>query len=161
MKLKRISLLAGALAIALVAVAVAGMASASGSTTVHKGHALGKAVLVNRSGMTLYSLSAETNGRFICTSSCVATWHPLTVRRGQKPTGSSSLGTVRRPDGKTQVTYKGKPLYTFAGDSKPGQAKGEGFKDVGTWHAAVVGSTTKAPASMPAPTTTSPGYYGC
>jgi predicted lipoprotein with Yx(FWY)xxD motif len=150
---------------ALAAVAVVAVGAASGSTTrattVKTGHAHGKTVLVNRAGHTLYSLSAETHGRFICTGACLSLWHPLTVHAGQKPTGAKSLGTIRRPNGgPTQVTYKGKPLYTFSGDKKRGDAKGEGLKDVGTWHAATVGAAKKAPASMPQPTTTSPGYYG-
>src|SRR5689334_22998804 len=159
MKLKHKSLFGGAAVAAVAAViAVVALSSASGSTgsakTVKTGHALGKTVLVNRSGMTLYSLSAETHGRFICTGSCLSEWHPLRARSGQKPTGARSLGTVRRPGGQMQVTYKGKPLYAFDGDHKPGDAKGEGFKDVGVWHAAVVGSsTTKAPASAPQQTT--------
>jgi predicted lipoprotein with Yx(FWY)xxD motif len=164
MKLNRKSLVGGLLVIAAAVIAVAGLASASSSTsratTVKTGHALGRTVLVDRSGLTLYSLSAETRGRFICTGTCVSVWHPLVVRAGQQPTGSGSLGTIRRPGGQTQVTYKGKPLYTFSGDHKPGQAKGEGFKDVGVWHAAVVGSTTKAPVSTPNPTNTSPSYNG-
>src|SRR3954467_5810720 len=164
MKLNRKSLLAGVVVIAVALIAVAALSSASGSTgatkTVKTGHALGKTVLVNRAGMTLYSLSAETHGRFICTGSCVSLWHPLSVARGQKPTGAHSLGTIRRPNGQTQVTYRGKPLYTFSGDHKRGDAKGEGFKDVGVWHAAAVGSATQAPAAAPQPTTTSPGYYG-
>ena len=150
--------------VAVVLIGVAALSSASGSTgaakTVKTGHAIGKTVLVNRAGLTLYSLSAETKGRFICTGSCVTVWHPLVVRRGQKPTGAHSLGTIRRPTGQTQVTYKGKPLYTFSGDHKPGDAKGEGFKDVGVWHVAALGSSAKAPASTPAPTSTSPSYGG-
>jgi predicted lipoprotein with Yx(FWY)xxD motif len=54
------------------------------------------------------------------------------------PKGPVKLGTVRRPEGTVQVTYRGRPLYAFSGDRKPGQTKGEGFKDVGTWHAVVV-----------------------
>jgi predicted lipoprotein with Yx(FWY)xxD motif len=109
--------------------------------------------------MTLYSLSAETHGRFICKDkTCLSVWHPLVVGRGTKPTGASHLATVRRPDGRTQVTFSGKPLYTFAEDKKSGQAKGEGFKDVGTWHVAAVGATTKtAPAP---PMNQSPSGYG-
>lgn len=161
MNFKRKTLIGGGGLVAAVAViAIVALSSASGSTTtsstVKRGHALGKTVLVNRAGRTLYSLSAETNGRFICTSSCVSTWHPLVVRRGQKPTGVSGLKTIRRPGGQTQVTYKGKPLYTFAGDAKAGDAKGEGFKDVGVWHAAVVGSSSGTTA--PQPMSTSPGY---
>jgi predicted lipoprotein with Yx(FWY)xxD motif len=160
-KLRRNSLIGGAVVIAAAAViAVAALsASATGTAgTVKTGRALGKTVLVNRAGLTLYSLSAETKGRFICTGSCVSVWHPLVVRHGQKPTGAHSLATIRRPGGQTQVTYKGKPLYTFSGDHKRGDAKGEGFKDVGVWHAAVVGTSTKAPAAAPQPTTTSPSY---
>jgi predicted lipoprotein with Yx(FWY)xxD motif len=45
---------------------------------------------------------------------------------------------VKRPEGDLQVTFRGRPLYTFGGDKKPGQVKGEGLKDVGVWHAALV-----------------------
>lgn len=48
----------------------------------------------------------------------------------------SGLGIVKRPDGRRQVTYRGGPLYFFVGDKKRGDVKGEGFKDVGVWHAA-------------------------
>jgi predicted lipoprotein with Yx(FWY)xxD motif len=139
MKLRRNSLIGGAVVIvaaAVIAVAALSSAAATGSaSTVKTGRALGKTVLVNRAGLTLYSLSAETKGRFICTGSCLSVWHPLVVRHGQKPTGAHSLAAIRRPGGQTQVTYKGKPLYTFSGDHKRGDVKGEGFKDVGVWHA--------------------------
>src|SRR4051794_20568707 len=162
MNRKRNIFLTGAVVLATAIVAIAALGNASGSarsaTTVKHGHALGKTVLVNRTGRTLYSLSAETNGRFICTSACVSTWHPLLAPRGKRPTGASALSTIRRPTGQAQVTYKGKPLYTFAGDTQPGDAKGEGFKDVGVWHAAAVsGSANKAPAA-PQPMSTSPSY---
>jgi predicted lipoprotein with Yx(FWY)xxD motif len=163
MKRKRKALLTGAGLVAAAAViAIAALSNASGSTssatTVKRGHALGKAVLVNRAGRTLYSLSAETNGRFICTGSCVSTWHPLLVRRGQRPTGAPALSTIRRPTGQIQVTYRGKPLYTFAGDGKPGDAKGEGFRDVGVWHAAALSGTARKTPAAPQPMSTSPGY---
>jgi predicted lipoprotein with Yx(FWY)xxD motif len=161
MNLKRKSLVSGIVgvvaALIVIAVVASGSSASSSTKVVSTGHAAGKTVLVNNAGRTLYTLSAETNGRFICTGSCLSTWHPLTVRKGQKPSGAKSLGTVKRSNGQVQVTYKGRPLYTFAGDTKRGDAKGEGFKDVGTWHAAVVGSTTKAPAA-PAPMNTSPSY---
>jgi predicted lipoprotein with Yx(FWY)xxD motif len=113
---------------------------------------LGSTVLVDAQGMTLYALSAERNGKFICTSSaCVSVWHPLTVSSSSKPTGAAgSLGTIKRPDGTSQVTYKGIPLYTFAQDTAPGQANGQGVKDVGTWNAV---TTSAAKASAPAPAT--------
>lgn len=106
---------------------------------------LGKTVLTNNAGRTLYSLSVEKNGRFVCTGACLATWHPLVVPAGTKPTGPVKLGTVQRPDGRTQVTYNGRPLYRFAGDSRAGQANGEGIKDVGTWHAATLAAGSMAP----------------
>jgi predicted lipoprotein with Yx(FWY)xxD motif len=101
---------------------------------------LQRTILVNRAGRTLYSLSAERNGRFICTDrECLSFWTPLTVKRGSRPKGTvRSLGTVRRPDGKTQVTYRARPLYTFYTDRRAGDVDGEGFEDVGVWHAAVV-----------------------
>jgi predicted lipoprotein with Yx(FWY)xxD motif len=96
---------------------------------------LHKTVLTNTKGLTLYTLSGETNGRFICTGTCTKTWPPLLVAAGTKPMGPVKLGTIRRPEGKTQVTYKGMPVYTFSGDSRKGEANGEGLRDVGVWHA--------------------------
>jgi predicted lipoprotein with Yx(FWY)xxD motif len=107
-------------------------------------------VLVNAQGMTLYHLSGEQKGKFICTNSaCLQVWHPLAVTAARTPTGSVALATVKRPDGSVQVTYKGEPLYTFAQDTAPGQANGEGIKDVGTWNAVVLeagGATTTTPS---------------
>jgi predicted lipoprotein with Yx(FWY)xxD motif len=142
--------------LALVLAFAAG-ASASGSSKVVAKEAqsasLGATVLTRPNGHTLYSLSVETHGRFICTGGCLGTWKPLVVPRGVKPKGPVNLGTIHRPDGKTQVTFKGRPLYSFDGDAKAGEANGEGFKDVGTWHAAKVAaaSTSPTPESPPPP----------
>jgi predicted lipoprotein with Yx(FWY)xxD motif len=110
---------------------------------------VGATVLTNAEGMTLYRLSGEQNGKFICTSSaCLHVWHPVVVTGTGTPSGTvSSLGTVKRPDGTEQVTYQGMPLYTFTADQKPGEAKGQGLKDVGTWNAVTVASTAAAPAA--------------
>ena len=109
-------------------------------------------VLVNARGMTLYHLSGEQGGKFICTNSaCLQVWHPLAVTAASTPTGSVALATVKRPDGSVQVTYKGEPLYTFAQDSAPGQANGTGVKDVGTWSAVTISGA----GGSPAPATTS------
>lgn len=103
---------------------------------------LDKTVLVDRRGKTLYTLSAETHGRFVCTTKfCLSLWTPLVVARGTTPAGAKLLATVKRPDGRTQVTYRGRPLYTFNQDTKPGDVKGNGFKDVGTWLAATPNAT--------------------
>jgi predicted lipoprotein with Yx(FWY)xxD motif len=113
---------------------------------------LGTTVLVDARGMTLYHLSGEQGGKFICASAaCTQVWHPLTVTAGTAPSGSGvALGTVKRPDGSSQVTYKGTPLYTFVRDTGPGQANGQGFKDVGTWTAVTVGSGSASAPSAPA-----------
>jgi predicted lipoprotein with Yx(FWY)xxD motif len=128
-------------------------ASSGGSGVVVKTASIpsaGGSVLVDAAGLTLYRLSGEVNGKFICTSSaCEGVWHPL-MSSGGTPTGVESLASVERPDGQQQVTYKGMPLYTFAQDTKPGDAKGQGIKDVGTWNAVKV-----SPASGAAPATTS------
>lgn len=147
----RIAVLA-ALALAL---AFAAGASASGASKVvakeAESESLEATVLTRTNGRTLYSLSVETHGKFVCTGGCLDTWKPLVVPRGVKPKGPVKLGTIRRPDGRTQVTFKGRPLYSFDGDAKAGEANGEGFRDVGTWHAAKVGSPSP-PSPEPAPT---------
>jgi predicted lipoprotein with Yx(FWY)xxD motif len=155
--LSRTRLLALALA-ACVSVVVVVSAAAAAQKPVVKvvtNAKLHSSVLVTRKGLTLYSLSAETHGRFICSNSaCLSVWSPLVVARGTKPTGAAKLATIKRPDGRTQVTYRGLPLYTFSGDRKPGDANGNGFKDVGTWR---VATTSGAVKSSPPP---SGGYYG-
>jgi len=102
---------------------------------------LKQTILVNSQGMTLYHLSGETSAKFICTSSCVAVWHPLTAKSGSKPSGVSSLTVVKRPEGGEQLAYKGMPLYTFAEDKAAGEVNGQGFKDVGTWMAVTVSAS--------------------
>jgi predicted lipoprotein with Yx(FWY)xxD motif len=121
---------------------------------------LGTTVLVNQRGMTLYSLSAERNGRFICTDmACLNLWKPVMAPSGGlhgDPVGS--LGTVQRPDGAgMQITYRGLPLYTFVNDHKPGSVAGNGFKDVGTWEAATTSKSSGTTQPAPAPASTSGG----
>lgn len=128
--------------------------SASATVKTASNSRLGKTILVNGQGMTLYRLSGETSAKFICASSCVAIWHPATVASGTKPSGPvASLSVVKRPEGAEQIAYKGMPLYTFAEDKAPGEANGQGIKDVGTWSVvAVSGSTASAGggSAMPA-----------
>jgi predicted lipoprotein with Yx(FWY)xxD motif len=166
-----------ALAVASIALAAAcGSASAgsSGGTSTHQASgvvataqnaALSSRVLVNHQGMTLYTLSAERNGHFICTATaklpgsstrCLQVWKPLLVRGAVHAGTIGALGTVMRPDdGATQLTYKGLPLYTFASDRAPGDAAGNGLMDVGTWRAATLGAAASTPS-----TTTANGGYG-
>ncbi|HEV7938204.1 MAG TPA: hypothetical protein VGP18_09305 [Solirubrobacteraceae bacterium] len=119
-------------------------------------------ILIDSQGMTLYHLSGEQDGKFICTSTaCLSVWHPLIAPSSGTPNGEvGSLGTVKRPEGTMQVTYKGTPLYTFTGDQQSGETKGQGIKDVGTWSVVTTGSNS-APAtstgSAPAPTPSTGG----
>ena len=153
-----------ALLVALSAV-LAGVAGAAPKPMVSTTHnaRLKATILVNSSGRTLYHLSVEHKGHFICNNkTCLSFWHPLLVPKGTKPTGRVALTTVRRPNGTLQVAYRGEPLYTFVQDTKRGDVKGEGFKDVGVWHAATVGvAATTTATTTTAATTTSSGYgYG-
>jgi len=117
-------------------------------------------VLTDGVGHTLYWYAEDTAAKPGCTGSCASLWPPLMgmphAASGVKLTG---LGTVRRPDGSVQVTYKGHPLYTYAADSAPGQMKGTHVRE---WHAA----TTKTKklsggsAPMPAASSSSGGGYG-
>jgi predicted lipoprotein with Yx(FWY)xxD motif len=118
----------------------------SSSETVKTASSSLGTVLVDSNGMTLYHLSAEQGGKFICANStCTGIWHPLTITAGSTPSGEvGSLGTIKRPEGAIQVTYKGSPLYTFAQDRQPGETNGQGIKDVGTWSVITTGSAASS-----------------
>jgi predicted lipoprotein with Yx(FWY)xxD motif len=125
---------------------------------------LGASVLVDAQGRTLYRLSGEQNGKWICVSAaCVKVWHPLAAPAGGASGGGvGSLGTVKRPDGAMQVTFKGMPLYSFVGDTRPGEAKGQDVKDVGVWTAVTASGATlsKPAAATPAPASSGGGGHG-
>jgi predicted lipoprotein with Yx(FWY)xxD motif len=116
-------------------------------------------VLTDAQGFALYTLPTDQNGMSSCTGSCVAVWPALTVPAGTTPTAgpgvSGTVAAVRQSNGTDQVTYNGAPLYTFVGDTSPGQVTGDnvgGFK-VAQIQAAATPSTTVAtttPATTPA-----------
>jgi predicted lipoprotein with Yx(FWY)xxD motif len=127
----------------LMLVGVGGAVAAPTSTTVTvrsaKVSALGSvSVLVTASGLTLYHLTSEAKNSVSCTVACTATWPPLLVTgttglvAGSGLT-SSKIGTIKRPDGRVQVTYNGFALYRFAADKKAGDAKGQALG--GVWYA--------------------------
>jgi predicted lipoprotein with Yx(FWY)xxD motif len=161
-----LALLAGGLASGM---AIA--ASGSGAKTVIVKKALnkklGKTILVTGSGLTLYENTRERNGKIHCTGSCRTFWPPLLLPAGGKPTAGAgvsqaNLGTLKRPDGGTQVTYKRAPLYHFQSDKKAGDVSGQGVKDLGgTWSAVVAPNSSTAPPTPPPtpPTTTTTGGY--
>ena len=106
-------------------------------------------VLVNGQGFTLYHLTTEKAGQIHCTGSCATVWPPLisSGTPGSVAGASGTFGTVTRPDGGTQLTYNGMPLYRYSGDTKAGQANGQGIQ--GVWFA-VTASGSSSSSSSPA-----------
>ena len=93
---------------------------------------LGK-ILDNSQGRTLYLFQGDTGTTSNCSGACATNWPPLTSANPTVGKGASAsmIGTTKRSDGKTQVTYNGHPLYTFAGDSAPGDTSGQGVNAFG------------------------------
>jgi predicted lipoprotein with Yx(FWY)xxD motif len=103
-------------------------------------------ILVSPEGLTLYYNTAEHGTTIVCAGACLAHWPPILLPAGvATPTAGAgvtgTLSSITRPDGGQQVTYNNEPLYTFAGDKKPGDTTGEGIVAFGgVWHAARVNS---------------------
>jgi predicted lipoprotein with Yx(FWY)xxD motif len=92
-------------------------------------------LLTNANGLTLYWFAPDTSTKSACYGSCAAYWPPVTGNPLAGPGVTGSLGTITRTDGKTQATYDGHPLYTYIGDSAPGQATGNNLNlNGGLWH---------------------------
>jgi predicted lipoprotein with Yx(FWY)xxD motif len=135
--------IAAALAVAalvLLAVAEAGASSsAPAATSTSAGLKTtvidGTTVLTNAKGFTLYSFAPDTPTVSKCYGSCAAYWPPVT---GTAPASSGlpgTVGTITRTGGARQLTYNGHPLYTYIGDSAPGQANGNNLNlNGGLWH---------------------------
>jgi predicted lipoprotein with Yx(FWY)xxD motif len=111
-------------------------AAEGGSEIVATGTTKVGTVLVDRKGRTLYAFAADTKGHSNCDGSCATYWPPVkAVGALNRPDGvEAKLGTTKRSDGSVQLTVAGWPMYTYAGDSEPGQATGQG-KDLsgGKW----------------------------
>jgi predicted lipoprotein with Yx(FWY)xxD motif len=88
-------------------------------------------MLTDAKGMTLYTFDKDTKGMSNCYDACATAWPPYLVAKGEKPKGEGWTMTKRK-DGAEQWVYDGKPLYFFVKDTKPGEAMGDGMKDV--WH---------------------------
>jgi predicted lipoprotein with Yx(FWY)xxD motif len=148
--------LAGLVAVALV-LAACGSSSSSSTTSSSGGYStsaktkpasdnasvklgtssLGK-ILVDGSGQTLYLWEADKGSKSMCDGGCAAAWPPLTTS-GKPVAGagitSGKLGTTKRTDGTTEVTYNGHPLYLYAGDTAPGQVNGQASDQFGAeWY---------------------------
>jgi predicted lipoprotein with Yx(FWY)xxD motif len=110
----------------------------------------GATVLTNSKGFTLYSFALDTSATSNCNGTCAQNWPPV---KGSvtAPGVKGTFGTIKRSDGSVQATFDGHPLYTFAADTSPGQAKGNGLNAFGgVWHEDTA-SGSAAPVSSPAP----------
>jgi predicted lipoprotein with Yx(FWY)xxD motif len=95
----------------------------------------GTTVLTSAKGFTLYSFAPDTTATSKCYGSCAAYWPPVTGTAATNPGVPGRIGTIRRTDGTEQLTYNGHPLYTYIGDSAPGQARGNNLNlNGGLWH---------------------------
>ena len=90
-------------------------------------------MFVNAKGMTLYTFDKDTAGTSMCNGQCAVNWPPLFVADDAK--GAGAWTVVVRDDGLKQWAYKGKPVYTWVKDTKPGDTTGDGFNN-GVWHIA-------------------------
>jgi predicted lipoprotein with Yx(FWY)xxD motif len=112
--------------------ASAGNGSGAASITLANSY-LGK-ILVNGKGQTLYLFQADKGSASTCNGACASAWPPVITNGapvGGAGVSSAKLGTTKRGDGTREVTYNGHPLYTFVGDSSPGQVTGEGNQGFG------------------------------
>jgi predicted lipoprotein with Yx(FWY)xxD motif len=149
---------AAAAAVALVACSSSGASSPSSSPvssssspaavaagTVKTATIAGVMVLTNSKGFTLYSFAPDTPTTSKCNGTCAQNWPP---EAGPVTAAgvTGTFGTIKRADGSVQATFDGHPLYTFAGDTAPGQNKGNGLNAAGgLWHE-ITASGVAAPA---------------
>jgi predicted lipoprotein with Yx(FWY)xxD motif len=126
-----------ALAVVLLHAEAGNAGKASGAVVSTETSRLGR-ILVNGQGRTLYLFEKDRNGKSACAGQCATFWPPLIVTGKPRAAGgakSSLLGTVRRADGRLQVTYNDHPLYRFVKDVKRGQTNGEGLDAFGAeWY---------------------------
>jgi predicted lipoprotein with Yx(FWY)xxD motif len=173
--------LAGAAALVAACGSSAGNTASSGASRTGGNAATAKAAvsarrlsgigtaLVNSSGMTIYTpkTPAEVNGNIKCTGSCLSFWLPVTPGSADRAASGlpGKLGTIHLPGGKTQLTYNGRPLYTFRLDTSPGQAHGNNYSDSFngtnfTWQVVTAsGKPARAGSPAPAPSYTSQSGY--
>jgi predicted lipoprotein with Yx(FWY)xxD motif len=141
--MKQLTIPAAFASLALVLAACGGSAKTSHPTSN---------VLVDSSGMALYSPEGESANNVRCTGACASIWKPL--RPGAAQLAGSKV--ITRPDGSKQLAIGGKPLYTFVQDA-PGSISGNGASDAFgakqfTWHVVTKGGGSTAPTSSASPT---------
>ena len=157
-RLRMILVLAAAAAAAAVLAACSSSGSSGGtsgssspvaasSSTLKTAKIGGATVLTNGKGFTLYSFAPDTPTKSNCNGACAKYWPPVkgpVTASGVKGT----FATIKRSNGSTQATFDGHPLYTYVGDTAPGQAKGNGLNlSGGVWHEVTTSGSAPAGGS--------------
>lgn len=124
--------------LAMAALGASGNASADGAASFKGG------VLVDSRGMTLYTFDKDPAGKSVCNDACAGVWPPLGAAADGAASGDFSV--ITRDDGGKQIAHKGRPLYFYAPDQKPGDMTGD--NSGGVWH--VVRAGAAKPAQKPA-----------
>ncbi|GIZ50350.1 COG4315 family predicted lipoprotein [Noviherbaspirillum aridicola] len=124
MNSKKMRSSASQLAFLLSALCLAGGAAAQSSKAPAR---VENGVLVGGNGMTLYTFDKDAEGKSMCNGKCAENWPPLYA---DDTTPSGDFSVITRDDGKKQVAYKGKPLYYWVKDQKPGDRTGDGVNNV-------------------------------
>lgn len=138
----------GAVAVLVAGIAIAGCGSSASSTAPTSSSSAASSgtlvvattkgsdgtYLTGASGRAMYLWLGDASGKSNCSGSCATNWPPVIVTSTPKSSGAAvagDLGTITRSDGSKQLTYKGHPLYYFAGDGQAGQTNGQGSNGFG------------------------------
>lgn len=105
-------------------------------------------VIASKTGMTLYTFDKDSAGKSNCQAGCLALWPAAPV--ADAPKANDNWGSIQRDDGSKQLTFKGKPVYYYIHDKKPGDVSGDNVG--GVWHVIAAGKPE------PAKETSSGGY---
>jgi predicted lipoprotein with Yx(FWY)xxD motif len=119
------------LAMAMVSIAVFAAAVSVDAVTVRTKAGVGD-YIADSKGMTLYYFKNDSPGKSACTGGCIDRWPVFYSDAVKVPEGldAREFGAITRPDGKRQTTFRGYPLYYFAGDREAGDVNGHGMGDV-------------------------------
>ena len=139
--------LLGPASLAVVAAGCGGSSSAAASSShtpsttgpvVAVAHNPLGSILVDTRGRSLYLFEQDKGTTSTCTGACASVWPPVKAPAGLvagRGVAHAKLGVTRRKDGRVQVTYAGHPLYSYAGDAKPGDTRGQGIDQFGAkWY---------------------------
>jgi predicted lipoprotein with Yx(FWY)xxD motif len=134
--MRTITLLTGVLTVLVLAFGGTN-ATATGDSSVAVHSSKYGQILFDGRGFALYSFTHDPAGKSTCAGACAKAWPPYVVHgavRAVAGAKSGLLGTIRRSDGATQVTYAGRPLYYYVGDRKAGQILCQNVTEFGgTW----------------------------